>query len=75
MHSLVALPLTFHLSLLQRIESSEPPPREKMLASHSLRYILTIFVYIVYLADCQPDTSYLTVLGFVVLFGAHPPHP
>lgn len=57
MHSLVALPLTFHLSLLQRIESTEPPPREKMLASQILsRYILTIFVYIVYLADCQPDT-------------------
>ncbi|KAI9512788.1 hypothetical protein F5148DRAFT_643634 [Russula earlei] len=54
MHSLVALPRTFHLSSLQRIESAEPAPRVRRcwLRKHS-----------------SPDTSYLPFgVGFVVLF-------
>jgi hypothetical protein len=38
-----------------------------MLASQTLRYILTISVYIVYLAGCQLDPSYLIGVGFVIL--------
>jgi hypothetical protein len=39
-----------------------------MLASQTLWYILTISVYIVYLAGCQLDPSYLIGVGFVILF-------
>ena len=76
MHSLVALPLTFHLSLLQRIESTEPPRvRRCSLRQFSPVYIDYFCLYCILSGLPAGHIISLTVLGFVILFGAYPSHP
>ena len=76
MHSLVALPLTFHLSLLQRIESTEPPRvRRCWLRTFSPVYIDYFCLYCILSGLPAGHIISLTVLGFVILFGAYPSHP
>ena len=70
MHSLVALPRTFHLSSLQRIENAEPVPRVRRcwLPKLSLVYIDYFCLYCILSGLPAGHIIFLIGVGFVVPF-------
>jgi len=70
MHSLVALPRTFHLSSLQRIESAEPAPRvRRRWLRNTLRVYIDYFCLYCILSGLPAGHIISPIgVGFVVLF-------